>query len=498
MSNFWCMSSTKKFRRGLHPDQALILPFTPREWLDDNHPALAINDLVDALDLSAIVGSYTVLRGQPPYDPAAMCKILVFAYARGIRSSRQIERACHDDVGFRYLSGNQLPHFTTIAAFRRRHHRALGNLLEASVKVGREAGIVRAGGDVAVDGSKVKANASRHSAMSYGRMTQEELKLHGEVENYMRGAEAEDREEDKRYGKKQRGWTVDERLADRKVRLKKIQEAKKKLEDEARERATREQDERRREAEAEGREFHPRIDPAEATPDPKAQRNFTDPESRIMLNGEKAYIQGYNAQAAVDAESMFVVAADLTAMAADAPQLLGVVDQVIATMGERPAGVLADAGYYSDDNLRGMAERGIEAFIPPKRVTHREWREMTPPRGRIPKAATERDRMMRKLRTKAGRARYDRRKETVEPTFGYIKQVQGFRQVLLRGQDKARSMWRFECAVYNLMKMVRVAGGARRTVGATAMVFCVWSAWPARDTMTMAWRVTAPRQRPVP
>jgi transposase len=462
------MSKTKKFRQGLHPDQALLLPYTLREWMDDDHPALVVSDMVDRLDLSPILGAYDELRGQPPYDPVAMVKILVFAYARGIRSSRQIERACHDEVGFRYLSGNQRPHFTTIAAFRRRHHRALGNLLEASVKLARRAGFVQGGGDVAVDGTKVKANASRHSAMSYGRMTQEELKLHGEVESYLRQAEAQDKEEDRRYGKNNRGWTLGAELANRQARLARIQKAMAELEAEAREKAAREQDERRQKAEAEGRSFKPRTDPAEAKPDPKAQRNFTDPESRIMLGSDKAFLQGYNAQAAVDVDSMLVVAADLDAMAADYPHLLAMVDQATALLGERPAGVLADAGYYSDENIGGVRERGIEAFIPPKRVKHNEWREATAPRGRIPKAATARERMARKLRTKRGRARYDRRKETVEPVFGYIKEVQRFRQLLLRGKEKARSMWRFECAVYNLMKMARRLATARPKMGGRA------------------------------
>lgn len=455
------MSSTKKFRRGLHPDQALILPFTMREFMDDDHPALAISDMVDELDLSPILEHYSELRGQPPYDPVVMVKVLVFAYARGIRSSRQIERACHDDVGFRYLTGNERPHFTTIAAFRRRHHSALGNLLESSVKVARRTGLVEGGGDVAVDGTKVKANASRHRAMSYGRMSQEDLKLHAEVESYQRQAEAEDREEDRRYGKKNRGWTVDEALTDRKARRERIRQAMAELEAEAREQAAREQEERRQEAEAEGREFHPRSDPEQATPDPKAQRNFTDPESRIMKGPDGAFIQGYNAQAAVDVETMLVLAADLNAMAADYPHLLGMVDGATQVLGERPAGVVADAGYYSRTNLEGLSERGLEAFIPPKRVKHSEWREMTPPHGPVPRGATDKDLMMRKLRTKAGRARYDRRKETVEPVFGYIKQVQGFRQVLLRGREKARSMWRFECAVYNVMKMVRMRAATR-------------------------------------
>jgi len=455
VSNLLVMNSTKKFRQGLHPDQVLLVPQTLRDWLDDDHPVFAVSDLVDEMDLGPILKAYGERRGQPPYDPVVMVKVLVYAYARGIRSSRLIERACQDDVGFRYLTGQQRPHFTTIAAFRRRHHEALGRLLEESVRLARRAGLLVGGGDVSVDGTKIKANASRHSAMSYGRMTAEELKLHAEVERYLSAAEAEDRDEDRRYGKKGRGWTLEAKLADRRARLAKIAEAKAALEAEAKERAAKEQEERRVQAQAQGREFHPQVDPQTAKPRAKDQRNFTDPESRIMLNSEKAFIQGFNAQAAVDVNSMLVVAADLSAQAADSPHLLRMVDQATATVGVRPSGVLADAGYYSQENLEGLRERGIEGFIPPQRVTHTQWREMKPARGRIPKRATERERMARKLRTKRGRLRYDRRKETVEPVFGYIKQVQGFRQLLLRGLAKARSMWRFECAVYNVMKMVR-------------------------------------------
>lgn len=449
------MSSVKRFRQGLHPDQALLLPLTLRDWLEENHPALAVSDMVDSLNLKAIVDSYRERRGQPPYDPVAMVKILVYAYAKGVRSSRLIERACHDDIGFRYLSGNQRPHFTTIAAFRRRHHQALGRLLEESVRLARRAGLVAGGSDLSVDGTKVKANASRHTAMSYGRMTAEELKLHAEVEAYLQQAEAEDREEDRRYGKKGQGWTLDEKIADRKARLAKIAEAKAALEAEAKEKAAREQEERRAEAEAEGREFHPQKDPAKAKPSDQDQRNFTDPESRIMVSSEKAFIQAFNAQAAVDVNSMLVVGADLSNMAADGPHLLTLVDQVSKNLEARPSGILADTGYYSKANLRGLRERGIEAFIPPRRVTHTQWREAKPPEGPVPEGASEKELMERKLRTEAGRARYDRRKETVEPTFGYIKQVGGFRQFLLRGQAKAKSMWRFECAVYNLVKMIR-------------------------------------------
>jgi transposase len=455
VSNLLDMNSAKKFRRGLHPDQVLLVPQTLRDWLDEDHPALAVSDMVDSMDLRAITDSYDERRGQPPYDPVVMVKLLVYAYSRGVRSSRLIERACQDDLGFRYLTGQQRPHFTTIAAFRRRHHQALGRLLAESVRLARRAGLLVGGGDVSVDGTKVKANASRHHAMSYGRMTAEELRLHAEVERYLREAEAEDREEDRRYGKRGRGWTLDKKLADRKARLAKIAEAKAALEAEARARAAKEQEERRAQAEAEGREFHPQMDPQEAKPRAKDQRNFTDPESRIMVNSEKAFIQGFNAQAAVDVGSMIVVAADLSAQAADGPHLLDLVDQATAAVGLRPGGVLADAGYYSQENVKGLRQRGIEGFIPPQRVTHTQWREMKAVRGRIRKTATERERMARKLRTKRGRLRYDRRKETVEPVFGYIKQVQGFRQLLLRGQAKARSMWRFECAVYNLMKMVR-------------------------------------------
>ena len=296
----------------------------------------------------------------------------IYADARGLRASRQVEQACYDDVGFRVVAGNQQPDFWTLAAFRRRHREALGDLLTESIRLATAAGLVRLR-DVAVDGTKVQAAASKHRAMSYARMQEREAELAQEVQRYLDAVEAADTADDAEHGPNDRGWTVPPGLADAQKRLATIRAAKARLEAEARDRAEAKQAEREAAADAAGK---PRPEPPadSPTPDPKAQSNFTDPDSRIMRNGDKAFIQGYNAQIAVDAETQVIVAADVTNQAADSPHLLPMVDQVVANTGRRPQGVLADAGYWSEDNRHGVTERTMEAIVPPEKLRHREWR----------------------------------------------------------------------------------------------------------------------------
>jgi len=389
----------------------------------------------------------------PPYNPRMMVKIWIYAFMKGIRSSRKIERALYEDIGFRFLSANQQPDHWTISEFRKRHHKALGELFEQTVRMADKAGLVKLG-HIAIDGTKIKANASKHSAMSYGYMKKEEQRLREEIEKMLKEADEIDRLEDEEYGDKS-GWELPEELSTQKKRLKAIRRAKAELEREAREKLEKEQAERRKEAESKGKTYRPVKDPKDAKPKAKDQWNFTDPESRIMVNSDKAFIQGYNAQAAVDAETHIIVAADLGNQASDSGYLPDQVMQVVENTGRSPKEVSADAGYYSDRNIKFLEEKRIEAFIPPDKVRHSEWRTQQAIRGPIPRNATRKYLMRRKLRTKRGRERYKLRQTSVEPVFGFIKEELRLRQFLLRGLEKVRSMWRFTCAVHNLWKIFR-------------------------------------------
>jgi hypothetical protein len=373
-----------------------------------------------------------------------MVKVWVYAYSLGIRSSRRLERALHEDVGFRVLSGDQQPDFWTLAAFRRRHHESLGQLLGQTVRLASRAGMVKLK-HVAVDGTKVRANASKHSAMSYARMKREEERLQREIDRYFEECERVDAEEDRELGTSS-GWTLPEHLNTAEKRLKAIKEAKAALEEEARQQAEKEEA-----ADTGGKRAKKKGLPAR--PRDKAQRNFTDPESRIMKNSDRAFIQGYNAQVAVDAQTLIVVAADLTNQAADSPHLPDMVRQVERNTGRKPRQLSADAGYYSEGNRELLEQQQVEAFVPPDKVKHSQWRSPVSPRGRIPKRYTPRDRMRRKLQTKRGREAYRLRQMSVEPAIGHLKEPMGLRQLLLRSHAKARSEWLFACAVYNLKKI---------------------------------------------
>jgi len=442
----------KKFKEYL-PNQILLFPPSPNDWLPEDHPAHFINEVVDQLDLSAIYNNYSELRGKPPYHPLMMVKIWIYAASKGILSSRKIEKALYEDVAFRFLSGNQQPDHWVISEFRRRHHQALGDIFVQTVHLAQKAGLIKLN-HVAVDGTKIKANASKHSAMSYARMKKEENRLQKEIEQLLRQAEEIDRAEDQKYGKR-RGDELPKELATREKRLEAIKKAKAELEAEAKRKLEEEQAKREAKAKKQGKTYQPRKNASDAKPKEKDQKNFTDPDSRIIKNSDKAFIQGYNAQAAVDAETQIILAADLTNQANDSEHLPAQIEQVIQNTNKRPNEVSGDAGYYSEGNLEFLERQGIEAFIPPDKIKHSEWRTQTSPRGRIPKDASRKYRMRRKLRTKHGRERYKLRQISVEPVFGYIKEQLGLRQFLLRGLDKVRSIWRFTCAIHNLMKLYR-------------------------------------------
>jgi len=434
--------------------QSYLLPPSPREWLPADHLAYFIDNVVDQLDLCEVFASYEGTKGQPPYHPEMMVKVWLYGYCVGIRSSRKLERALHEDVGFRMLSGNQQPDYWTLSEFRRRHLAALRGLFVQTVKLAQRAEMVKLG-QVAIDGTKLKANASKHKAMSYARMEKEEKRLREEIRCYFEEVETTDRAEDERYGAK-RGDELPDHLKTDKQRLDVIRNAMAQLEEEARRKAAAEQQKRREKADKEGRTYRPRKDANDAVPSPKAQHNFTDPDSRIMKNADKAFIQAYNAQAAVDVDSQIIVAAQLSNQAADGPHLVGMVEQVQQATGKRPVEVLADAGYFSEDNVTTLRERGMSVLIPPERVRHRQWRERcTPPAAPPPKDASVSEWMIYRLKSSENRERYRKREQSVEPVFGQIKQARGLRQFLMRGLDKVSALWQLECAAHNLLKLYR-------------------------------------------
>jgi len=421
--------------RAYDPEQLLVLPPSLQEWLPADHLAYFVSDVVDGLDLSAIYESYSEERGYPPYNPTMMTKLWLYGYACGVRSARKLQRATREDVGFRVLCAGNEPDFRTLSEFRRRHLEALGRLFAQVLQLCREAGLVKLG-HVAIDGTKVKANASKHKAMSYERMVAQEARLKAEIERWLAEVEANDRAEDERYGVDRTGDELPEELRHREGRLKKIAEAKAALEERAR-RAAQES------GEGDG----------EVTP--KEQRNFTDPESRIMRSGDGAFMQGYNAQLAVDAEKQVIVAADVVQAANDKRQLVPMVEAAVDAFEEVPEAFSADAGYWSQDNAETLQDYEIEAYVAPEKIGHRQWRDAKAPRGRIPKDLTQKERMRRVLTTKKGRAEYDKRKITVEPVCGQLKTVQGMRQFHLRGLVKVRGEWLLACTSHNLLKLFR-------------------------------------------
>jgi transposase len=431
-----------KCYRPYYPDEDLLLPPSLREWLPENHLSYFVSDVVDNLDLSAMDAVYgSEKRGQPPYDPQMMTKVLLYGYCVGVFSSRRIEKRLVEDIAFRILAAGNQPNFRTISDFRKIHLKTLSGLFEQVLKIALEAGAMKLG-RVALDGTKMKANASKHKAMSYDRMQEKDKQIRAEVKQLLEQAEAADAEEDERHGKDRRGDELPEELQRRESRLKKIREAKRALEARAREKAA-----------AEG------ADPKAATPKENDQYNFTDPESRIM-KGADGFVQGYNAQAVVEPTLQLIVGQAVTDATNDKQQLMPMVKTMEEQSGQRPQEVLADSGYCSEKNLEQLnadqnPERHIMGYIATERQKHDEYRKPCP-RGPLPKGATRVELMKRKLQTKAGKAIYAARKTIVEPVFGQIKHARGFRQFLLRGIDKVRGEWSLVCLTHNILKFYRL------------------------------------------
>jgi transposase len=454
----------KKFKF-YNRDQMYLLSPSLREWLPEGHLSYFIIDVVEQFDLSKIYGSYEGDgRGQPPYDPSMMAALLLYAYCVGVPSSRRIEKATYEDVAFRVVSANQHPDHDSICAFRKRHLKALAGLFVQVLTLCREAGLVKLG-HVALDGTKVRANASKHKAMSYERMQKREEELEREVRELLELAEAIDAEEDAKYGKGIRGDELPEELRRRETRLQKIREAMVALEREAREKAAAEAEaarekvrEREEKVKGSGKKLRgrkPKVpDPERAKPEGKAQRNFTDPDSRIMRQGStKSFEQCYNAQAAVDGHCQVIVASGLTQAANDVEQLEPMVEAMEKNLNDVPKKLTADAGYYSDDNVKDLEGTGVAGYIAVEKIKHGD--AVPSVRGRPPRGMSTKERMRRKLRTKRGRRVYAKRKEVVEPVFGQIKQVRGMRQFLLRGVENVAAEWDLWCLTHNLLKLYR-------------------------------------------
>jgi len=466
-------------------DQPLLLPPSLQDWLPEKHLARFIADVTDQLDLSQILAEYARRdgRGMAAYHPVMMVRVLLYGYCLGMVSSRKLERATYQDVAFRYLAADQHPDHDSIASFRQTHLQALAGLFMQALQLCEKAGLVKLG-HVAIDGTKLKANASKHKAMSYERMNEKEKRLREEVEKLLAEAAQADAEEDAQYGKGKHGDELPAELARRESRLKKIAEAKAALEQEARERARIKKveveaklEERRRQEEESGKKVGgrpPQVpDPEQVQPEPKAQRNFTDPDSRIMMDGAtKSFMQAYNAQAAVDSQAQIIVAAALTQEANDKKQLVTMLKQVEQNLGRKPEQASADTGYFSEAAVSDEKLAGIELLVPPERQKHSageaepilaeiDTPAATPPPSQLvgdsmPPAGKSAAKTMRdKLRTTAGRAVYKMRKAVVEPVFGQIKEARGLRGFSMRGLEKVSAEWQIMCLTHNLLKLFR-------------------------------------------
>jgi transposase len=438
------------------PKQAFLFPPSPTEWLPDDHLAHFVMDVVAQLDLSAIHRrcQSTDPRGTQPYHPLMMTSLLVYGYCVGVVSSRKLEKGTYESVAFRVIAGGEHPDHTRISEFRRVHLEALADLFLQVLALAKKARLIKLG-NVALDGTKMKANASKHKAMSYDRMNKDAAKLRAKVRDLLAAAEAADAQEDAEYGKGKRGDEMPEELRRAESRLARIKQLKAELEAEARQ-----QD---KEATKHDDDLPP---PPAETPlpshkiprtkdggiDPKAQRNFTDAASRIMKSGE-GYVQAYNCQAVVDEAHQIIVAQAVTNQPPDAEHLVPMLAQTLRNCGAKPKNLLADAGYYSEANIGAVTKSRVEPFIPPQRQKHSE--EPTLVRGRPPSDLRTKERMVRKLATKTGRAVYARRKKIVEPVFGQIKEARGLRRFLLRGLEKVRGEWALIALTHNMLKIYR-------------------------------------------
>jgi transposase len=453
------MKNLKRFKP-YHPNQLLLLPPDMKDWLPDDDLVYFIMEMLDQLDLSAIYDSYDGTKGgQPAFDPKMMVGLLLYAYCVGLPSSRKIEKATYYQVPFRVLTADQHPDHDTIAEFRKRHLKALSGFFVQILQLCQKVGLVKLG-HVSLDGTKVKANASKHKAMSYSRMEKKSEELEAEVRRLLQEAQAVDDAEDALYGKGKRGDELPEELRFKQKRLEKIKEAMESLEQEAKAEADvkrKEMAEREQALKEQGKKRKGKKPKAPGEePDPKAQRNFTDADSRIMKDSaSKSFEQGYNCQVAVDDKSQIIIASGVTQQSNDKQQVKPMVEAIKDnTGGSKPRKVSADTGYFSESNIEYLEGERIDGYLATGKHKHTDITESYR-RGRIPKDATKKERMARKLRTKKGRETYSKRKQIVEPVFGQIKEVRGFRRFLLRGLKNVTGEWDLICLTHNVLKLFR-------------------------------------------
>ena len=451
-------SVDKTFRR-YDQDQPMLLAPDIRDWLGPGHPARWVNDLVeDGLELGPIYDDYTDVRGGPPYDPRLMVKILIYGYSHGITSSRALERRCHDDVAYGFLTAQQAPDFVAISRFRTRHAEAFKKLFTQSLALCAQAGLVSLG-RVALDGSKIRASASRHRAMSYDRMVRAEGELAAQVEALLADAENLDAAEDAAYGPDRRGDELPAELGRREGRLAAIRAGKAALEAEhrAKARAQAEQAATERGDNPEQATAAGDVAEAAAVVPAKAQRSFTDPDARIMKTSDGSFHYCYNAQHLVDERSQVILGWMLRPSGADCPALPDMLTRLKTSLAAAgivglPKTLLADAGYFSAENVTAVTQAGIDPLLATGRLKHGE-KPPPAPRGRIPNNATPKQRMTRKLRTLKGKADYARRKAIVEPVFGQMKVAQDAERFRLRGTDKTDGEWALHTLCHNLRKL---------------------------------------------
>ncbi len=453
-------------------DEPLFLPPTVGDFVAKDHLARFVLNLVrDDIDLAAVTGTYGSERGQPPFDPTMMTVLLLYSYCCGIYSSRRIAKACRERVDFMSIVGFDAPDFRTVSEFRRRHLKALGALFTQILHLCETAGLVKLG-HVALDGTKIKANASKHKAMSYERMEKRATELEAEVARWLEVAEASDAEEDKLHGADKTGEEMPDWIADKKRRAERIRKAKAELEAEAKAAAQAKlkaaaKAQQQREAEGRKKPGRPAAPPS-TTPEPKAQKNFTDPESRIMKSKD-GFVQAYNAQIAVDSAAQIIVAQDVTQSPVDSSQLVPMIDATKTNLGRYPEQASADAGYCSEGNLEALENRSIDGYVATGRardaVDGKGGGDDAPgapnpvsaskPQAEPAAAPTRVEAMRAKLKAGGHASPYRLRKQLPEPVFGQIKQARGFRQFLLRGFEKVRAEWAIICTVHNLLKLAQ-------------------------------------------
>ena len=442
-------------------DQPLFLPPSVQDFVAEDHLARFVVRLIrDDLDLAEISGTYGSERGQPPFDPAMMTALLLYSYCCGLYSSRRIAKACRERVDFMSIVALDAPDFRTISDFRGRHLKALGELFKQILQLCEKAGLVKLG-HVALDGTKIKANASKHKAMSYERMDKRAAELEAEVAKWLSSAEAADAEENKLHGRDRTGEEMPEWVVDKKRRAETIRKAKTELEAEAKAAA---EAKLKAEAEAEAkraaegrRKPGPKAAPPSTEPEAKAQKNFTDADSRIMKNKD-GFVQAYNAQAAVDAEAQIIVAQDVTQSAVDCAQLVPMTDAIETNLGRKPEQLSADAGYCSEANLEALEDRSIDSYVATGRARDAvigtvKGNPAATPAPEPARTPTRVEVMRAKIKAGGHTSPYRLRKQLPEPVFGQIKQARGFRQFLLRGIDKVRAEWAIVCTVHNLLKL---------------------------------------------